>query len=68
MLHYAVLGSGSSGNSYVFSDGTTSLLIDQGYSVVELRRRLDRFGIDLASVKAVFVDAKGLRHPIEAEL
>ncbi len=55
MLHYAVLGSGSSGNSYVFSDGTTSLLIDQGYSVVELRRRLDRFGIDLATVKAVFI-------------
>ncbi|ADY13578.1 MBL fold metallo-hydrolase [Sphaerochaeta globosa] len=55
MLQYAVLGSGSSGNSYVFSDGCTSILIDQGYSVVELRRRLDRFGIDLDTVKAVAV-------------
>jgi hypothetical protein len=45
MLTYAVLGSGSSGNSYVFSDGESSVLIDQGYSVVELCRRLDRFGV-----------------------
>ncbi len=55
MLQYAVLGTGSSGNSYVFSDGTTSVLIDQGYSVVELRRRLERFAIDIATVEAVFV-------------
>lgn len=55
MLKYAVLGSGSSGNSYVFSDGNTSILIDQGYSVVELKRRLERFGIGLETVKAVFV-------------
>lgn len=55
MLQYAVLGSGSSGNSYVFSDGTVSFLIDQGYSVVELRRRLERFCIGLETVQAVFV-------------
>ncbi len=55
MLQYAVLGSGSSGNSYVFSDGTVSFLIDQGYSVVELRRRLERFCISLETVQAVFV-------------
>lgn len=55
MMQYAVLGSGSSGNSYVFSDGTTSILVDQGYSLVELKRRLSLFGIDSDTLKAVFV-------------
>ncbi|NBK20805.1 MAG: MBL fold metallo-hydrolase [Spirochaetia bacterium] len=66
MVRYAVLGSGSSGNSYVFSDGSTSVLIDQGYSGVELQRRLAAIGLDVSSVAAVCVThlhpdhAKGL--------
>ncbi|MDY0289213.1 MAG: MBL fold metallo-hydrolase [Sphaerochaeta sp.] len=66
MVRYAVLGSGSSGNSYVFSDGTTSVLVDQGYSGVELGRRLSAIGLELDSVAAVCVThlhpdhAKGL--------
>jgi phosphoribosyl 1,2-cyclic phosphodiesterase len=66
MVRYAVLGSGSNGNSYVFSDGTTSVLIDQGYSGVELQRRLVGIGLDSSSVAGVCVThlhpdhAKGL--------
>ena len=66
MVRYAVLGSGSSGNSYVFSDGVTSVLIDQGYSGVELQRRLEGIGLDISSVAGVCVThlhpdhAKGL--------
>lgn len=55
MVRYAVLGSGSSGNSYVFFDGTTSVLVDQGFSVVELQRRLSSVGIDLCTVSGVCV-------------
>lgn len=55
MVRYAVLGSGSSGNSYVFSDGQTSVLIDQGYSGVELGRRLASIDLTLDSVAAVCV-------------
>ncbi len=55
MVRYAVLGSGSSGNSYVFSDGSTSVLIDQGYSGVELKRRLAGVGLELGSVAAVCI-------------
>ncbi|NCC64766.1 MAG: MBL fold metallo-hydrolase [Spirochaetia bacterium] len=55
MLRYAVLGSGSSGNSYVFTDGATSILIDQGFSVAELTRRLSHFSIDISSIQSVFV-------------
>lgn len=55
MVSWAVLGSGSSGNSYLFSDGETSLLIDQGFSVVELKRRLARFSTTIDTVAAAFV-------------
>ena len=55
MVRYAVLGSGSNGNSYVFSDGVTSVLIDQGYSGVELQRRLASIDLDLSSVAALCI-------------
>lgn len=55
MLRYAVLGSGSNGNSYVFTDGTTSVLLDQGFSVVELSRRLSNFCIPLDTIQGVCV-------------
>ncbi|MFA6783517.1 MAG: MBL fold metallo-hydrolase [Sphaerochaeta sp.] len=55
MVRYAVLGSGSSGNSYVFFDGTVSVLIDQGFSVVELQRRLQSLTVDLFSIGGVCV-------------
>lgn len=55
MLTVAVLGSGSSGNSYLFSDGSSAILIDQGYSVAELKRRLARFSATVEQVEAVFV-------------
>ena len=55
MLRYAVLGSGSSGNSYVFTDGTFSILIDQGFSVAELGRRLANFSSPLSSIQGVFI-------------
>ncbi len=55
MLTYAVLGSGSNGNSYLFSDGNVSILIDQGYSVAELSRRLERSSVPLSSIQGVFV-------------
>lgn len=50
MVHYAVLGSGSNGNSYAISDGTRTLLVDQGFSLVELKRRLSLFDIPFSSV------------------
>ncbi len=50
MIHYAVLGSGSNGNSYAVSDGSHTLLVDQGFSLVELKRRLAQFGFPFESV------------------
>ncbi len=55
MIRYAVLGSGSCGNSYVFYDGTSSILVDCGFSLKELRRRLEEADIPFESVKALFL-------------
>lgn len=54
-IRYAVLGSGSSGNSYAFYDGRSTLLVDQGYSLAELKRRLASVSIPFASVVGVCV-------------
>lgn len=50
MIHYAVLGSGSNGNSYAITDGKATMLFDQGYSFVELKRRLASVSIPLETV------------------
>jgi phosphoribosyl 1,2-cyclic phosphodiesterase len=50
-----VLGSGSSGNASVVTDGTTTVLVDCGFSAREVARRLGDAGIDPRSVQAVFV-------------
>ncbi len=55
MIRYAVLGSGSCGNSYAFYDGTDSILVDCGFSLKELRRRLDEACIPFESVRALFL-------------
>lgn len=54
-MRFCVLGSGSRGNAtYVESDGV-GLLIDAGFSGVELSRRLARVGVDMAQVRAILV-------------
>lgn len=55
MIEWAVLGSGSSGNAYYISDGDHSIIIDQGYSVVELNRRLARVNRSVDHIDALFV-------------
>jgi phosphoribosyl 1,2-cyclic phosphodiesterase len=59
VLRVCSLGSGSSGNGLIVeaSDGTTitRVLIDDGFSPRQLDRRLDRAGLTLESLHAVFV-------------
>lgn len=55
MIRFAVLGSGSSGNSYAFTDGVSTLLVDQGFSMVSLERRLSAVDIPLSTVKGLCV-------------
>jgi phosphoribosyl 1,2-cyclic phosphodiesterase len=50
-----VLASGSSGNAYVVRSGRTSLLVDVGVSALQVRRRLDAFGLGPEGIDAVLL-------------
>ncbi len=55
MITYAILGSGSSANSYYFSYGEQAIMIDNGFTLKELRRRAEALGISLESIQAVLL-------------
>jgi len=50
-----VLGSGSSGNATAVTDGTTTVLVDCGFSAREVARRLTDAGLDADCVTAVLL-------------
>jgi len=54
-LQIFFLGSGSSGNSTVVRSGATTVLLDCGFGVGELGRRLQGAGVDPADIDAVLV-------------
>jgi phosphoribosyl 1,2-cyclic phosphodiesterase len=55
MIRYSVLGSGSSGNSYLFSTDSCAVLIDAGFSLRELRRRSTEAGLDFSLIRGVCI-------------
>ena len=54
-MRFASLGSGSKGNATLIQEGDTCLLIDSGFSLRELERRLARFGLRGEGITAVLV-------------
>ncbi len=54
-MKFCVLGSGSKGNCTYISSGKTSILIDAGFSGIEVQRRLAAVGIDFDSLSAILV-------------
>lgn len=54
-LKYAVLSSGSIGNSYVFSDGTDSIIVDCGISAKQMHLRLESAGVNESTIRAIFI-------------
>ena len=54
-LRFASLGSGSRGNACVVESGTTRVLLDCGFSVAEVDRRLARLGLDGGELHAILV-------------
>lgn len=56
------LASGSKGNCTYISSGDTSLIVDEGLSVKELKLRAEKRGIDLSSVSAVLVTHEHYDH------
>ena len=54
-VRYAVLGSGSSANSYIFENNGFSFIIDNGFSLKELTRRAGLAEFDLAKVNFILL-------------
>ncbi len=54
-IRFAILGSGSDANAYIFSTGGCSIVVDNGFSAKECTRRMIELGFDPWTVKAVFV-------------
>ena len=54
-MRFCVLGSGSKGNSTFIEAGSTRILIDAGFSGIEVERRLAAVGIDITTISAILV-------------
>ncbi|MDF1576814.1 MAG: MBL fold metallo-hydrolase [Desulfurivibrionaceae bacterium] len=54
-MRFCVLGSGSRGNATFVEAGETRILLDAGFSGVEVERRLAAIGIDIATISALLV-------------
>lgn len=55
MFRYAVLGSGSSANSYIFEYGNFSFLLDNGFSKREILRRMRSLSFDPGKLEFIFL-------------
>lgn len=61
-FQFAVLGSGSKGNSLVFRAGDQTVLIDAGMSCKQLCLRLDLLGVDADNIDAVLLTHEHTDH------
>ncbi len=61
-LFIASLNSGSNGNCYYVGNATEAVLIDAGISCRETERRMQRTGLDMGKVKALFVSHEHIDH------
>jgi phosphoribosyl 1,2-cyclic phosphodiesterase len=61
-LFISSLNSGSNGNCYYIGNGTEAVLIDAGISCRETEKRMQRLGLSMSSVKAIFVSHEHSDH------
>lgn len=54
-MRFASLGSGSRGNATLVEAGATRLLVDCGFSCIEVEKRLARLGCEAAQLDAILV-------------
>jgi phosphoribosyl 1,2-cyclic phosphodiesterase len=54
-VRYAVLGSGSSANSYIIENSSGSVLVDQGFTLPELLYRAEKAAFNIYKLKYIFL-------------
>lgn len=55
MMNFCVLGSGSGGNAALVKTGSTTILIDAGFSALRLRQRMLSVGVNPDSIDAILL-------------
>lgn len=68
MLTVCPLGSGSKGNALYLASGNTRILIDAGLSAKQLRERLARIGVELATIDAIVITHEHIDHMRAVEM
>lgn len=61
-LYISSLNSGSNGNCYYIGNDDEAVLVDAGLSCRETQRRMNRLGLDIKNVKAIFVSHEHTDH------
>lgn len=54
-MRFGCLGSGSKGNAWLVEAGDTRIMVDCGFGLRETTRRLNRLGVEVASLSAILV-------------
>jgi phosphoribosyl 1,2-cyclic phosphodiesterase len=67
-LRFALLGSGSRGNGMLVACGSTTVLIDCGFTLKEAERRLARLGLTPADLSAIVLTHEHSDHASGADL
>jgi len=63
-LHFQILGSSSSGNAALLRSKEATVLIDAGFSCRKLKQMLEREGISLTKIDAVFLTHEHSDHSV----
>jgi phosphoribosyl 1,2-cyclic phosphodiesterase len=61
-LYFTSLNSGSNGNCYYVGNNSEAVLVDAGISCRETERRMQSLGLDMSSVKAIFISHEHSDH------
>ncbi|RYY90982.1 MAG: MBL fold metallo-hydrolase [Chitinophagaceae bacterium] len=61
-LRFASINSGSNGNCYYVGNDEDAILVDAGISCREIERRMERLGLSLTSVRAIFISHEHSDH------
>ena len=61
-LSFASLNSGSNGNCYYLANENDAILVDAGISCRETEKRMDRLGLAMGKIRAIFVSHEHADH------
>ncbi|MCL2704944.1 MAG: MBL fold metallo-hydrolase [Spirochaetaceae bacterium] len=61
-MKYAILGSGSTANSYIFEHDDFAFVVDNGFAFNEFSKRASSLGFDISKIKFIFLTHKHADH------